>query len=75
MSVVAVPPSLIQLAKAGVGSVLLDIAREKFETVYKCSECAKVCTTNGLQPTLLEAGVEAFGANVPRIRYCESGAL
>jgi formate hydrogenlyase subunit 6/NADH:ubiquinone oxidoreductase subunit I len=33
----------------------------------------KVCTTNGLQPTLLEAGLEGLWTPtlVPRIGYCE----
>ena len=39
----------------------------------KCGECMKVCTTNGLQPTLLEAGLEGLWSPmlVPRIGYCE----
>jgi len=39
----------------------------------KCGECMKVCTTNGLQPTLFEAGVEGIWSPmlVPRIGYCE----
>ncbi len=39
----------------------------------KCGECMKVCTTNGLQPTLLEAGLEGIWSPVliPRIGYCE----
>jgi len=39
----------------------------------KCGECMKVCITNGLQPTLLEAGVEGIWSPVlvPRIGYCE----
>ena len=40
----------------------------------KCGECMKVCTTNGLQPTLFEAGIEGIWSPmlVPRIGYCES---
>ncbi len=39
----------------------------------KCGECMKVCITNGLQPTLFEAGVEGIWSPmlVPRIGYCE----
>lgn len=39
----------------------------------KCGECMKVCTTNGLQPTLLEAGLEGAWSPrlVPRVGYCE----
>ena len=39
----------------------------------KCGECMKVCITNGLQPTLFEAGMEGIWTPmlVPRIGYCE----
>jgi len=39
----------------------------------KCGECMKVCITNGLQPTFLEAGVEGLWSPrlIPRIGYCE----
>jgi len=39
----------------------------------KCGQCMKVCITNGLQPTLLEAGLDAIWSPmlVPRIGYCE----
>jgi len=39
----------------------------------KCGECMKVCITNGLQPTLLEAGLEGIWSPVlvPRLGYCE----
>ncbi len=39
----------------------------------KCGECMKVCTTNGLQPTLLEAGFEGIWSPilVPTKGYCE----
>ncbi len=39
----------------------------------KCGECMKVCITNGLQPTLLEAGLEGIWSPIliPRIGYCE----
>jgi ferredoxin len=39
----------------------------------RCGECMRVCLTNGLQPTLFEAGVEAMWTPrlVSRIGYCE----
>lgn len=39
----------------------------------KCGECMKVCITNGLQPTLLEAGLEGIWSPmlVPTLGYCE----
>ncbi len=39
----------------------------------KCGECMKVCITNGLQPTALEAGLEGIWTPilVPKIGYCE----
>ena len=47
--------------------------REFLGRCVRCGECMKVCLTNGLQPTFLEAGVE--GMWTPRldarIGYCE----
>ena len=39
----------------------------------RCGECMKVCPTGGLQPALLEAGLEGMWTPilVPRIGYCE----
>lgn len=39
----------------------------------RCGECMKVCLTNGLQPTFLEAGLEGIWTPilVPKIGYCE----
>lgn len=47
--------------------------REFLRRCVKCGECMKVCITNGLQPTLLEAGLEGIWSPmlVPRIGYCE----
>jgi polyferredoxin len=47
--------------------------KEFLKRCVKCGECMKVCTTNGLQPTLLEAGSEGIWSPmlVPRIGYCE----
>lgn len=47
--------------------------RAFLDRCIKCGECMKVCTTNGLQPTLTEAGIEGIWSPVlvPRIGYCE----
>jgi MauM/NapG family ferredoxin protein len=47
--------------------------REFLKRCVKCGECMKVCITNGLQPTLFEAGFEGIWSPVlvPRIGYCE----
>ncbi len=39
----------------------------------RCGECMKVCITGGLQPTLLQAGIEGIWTPVlvSRIGYCE----
>jgi polyferredoxin len=39
----------------------------------RCSECMRVCPTNGLQPAVLDAGVEGLGSPVliPRLGYCD----
>jgi MauM/NapG family ferredoxin protein len=50
------------------------VAEEEFlRRCVKCGECMKVCITNGLQPTLLQAGFEGMWSPllVPRIGYCE----
>ncbi len=49
------------------------VEREFLKRCVKCGECMKVCITNGLQPTFLEAGVEGIWSPVliPRIGYCE----
>jgi len=45
---------------------------EFLSTCIRCSECMKVCPTNGLQPALLEAGLEGLWTPVlvPRIGEC-----
>jgi ferredoxin len=47
--------------------------KEFLKRCVKCGECMKVCITNGLQPTLLEAGFEGIWSPqlIPRIGYCE----
>ncbi len=39
----------------------------------RCGECLRVCKTNGLHPTVLEAGLEGAWTPrlIPRIGYCE----
>jgi len=41
----------------------------------RCSQCMRVCPTSGLQPALLEAGVEGLWTPrlVPRLGYCDFG--
>ncbi len=78
--VIAVPLlRTVPMAKAGAQDpVLLRPPgaleeREFLKRCVKCGECMKVCTTNGLQPALLEAGIEGIWSPVlvPRIGYCE----
>jgi polyferredoxin len=47
--------------------------KEFLKRCVKCGECMKVCITNGLQPTFLEAGIEGIWSPVlvPVIGYCE----
>jgi MauM/NapG family ferredoxin protein len=46
---------------------------EFLQKCIKCGECMKVCITNGLQPTFLQAGFEGIWSPVlvSRIGYCE----
>jgi len=39
----------------------------------RCSECMRVCPTNAIQPSMLEAGAAGFGAPIllMRMGYCE----
>jgi MauM/NapG family ferredoxin protein len=43
------------------------------DTCVRCGNCMKVCITNGLQPVVLESGVEGLWTPqlVPEIGYCE----
>lgn len=47
--------------------------KEFLKRCVKCGECMKVCITNGLQPALLEAGLEGIWSPmlIPRLGYCE----
>lgn len=46
---------------------------EFLDKCIRCGECMKVCPTNGLQPALMEAGVEGIATPmlVPEVGYCE----
>jgi len=46
---------------------------EFLDRCIRCGLCMKVCPTNGLQPTILEAGIGGIGTPilVPRVGYCE----
>lgn len=78
--IIAVPLLRITpLARAGVSDPRLirppgSLEEAQFlRRCVKCGECMKVCITNGLQPTFLEAGLEGIWSPVlvPRIGYCE----
>jgi len=47
--------------------------RAFLQRCLQCGACMKACPTNGLQPTLLDAGIEGIWTPmlVPRIGYCE----
>jgi polyferredoxin len=50
------------------------LGEEEFlDKCIRCAECMKVCPTNGLQPTLFEAGLEGVGTPilVPSMGYCD----
>jgi polyferredoxin/Pyruvate/2-oxoacid:ferredoxin oxidoreductase delta subunit len=69
----------VALSKEGYSNPLLirppgALEEEEFlKRCVKCGECMKVCITNGLQPTLFEAGLEGIWSPVllPRLGYCE----
>jgi len=78
--IIAVPLMKISpIARAGVSDPKLirppgSLEEKQFlRRCVKCGECMKVCITNGLQPTFLEAGFEGIWSPVlvPRIGYCE----
>jgi polyferredoxin len=49
--------------------------QEFLSKCLRCSECMKVCPTNGLQPTQGEAGLEGWWTPslVPRVGHCDYG--
>ncbi len=62
------PPGVLQAADTP------DAAEKRFtELCIKCGQCLKACLTNGLQPSLLEAGLSALWTPrlIPRLGECE----
>ncbi len=49
--------------------------REFLQRCVRCGQCMRACPTNGLQPLLVEAGLESAFTPVlvPRAGYCEFG--
>lgn len=49
------------------------IEKEFLQRCVRCGECMKVCLTNGIQPTFLEAGIEGMFTPALNMRagYCE----
>lgn len=50
-----------------------DAERDLLAKCIRCSECVKVCPTGGLQPSLLESGLEGLWTPVlaARLGYCD----
>ena len=76
--IAAVPLLKINYAKRNMNEAVIrppgSLPEEEFlDKCIRCGECMKVCPTNVLQPTFLEAGVEGIGTPilVPRVGYCE----
>lgn len=63
--------SPLLLRPPGVSNVNEDMVG--FTRCTRCSECLRVCPTSGLQPAVLDAGVEGLGSPilVPRLGYCD----
>ena len=62
------PPGVLQAAETP------EAAEARFvELCIKCGQCLKACPTNGLQPSLLEAGLSALWSPrlIPRLGECE----
>jgi MauM/NapG family ferredoxin protein len=47
------------------------------DSCIRCGECMKVCPTNALHPTLLEAGLEGIFTPrlIPKLGYCEKNCI
>jgi MauM/NapG family ferredoxin protein len=47
------------------------------DSCIRCGECMKVCPTNALHPTLLEAGLEGVFTPrlIPKLGYCEKNCI
>ncbi len=63
-------PDPLLLRPPGAGDEATYLAR-----CLRCSECLQACPTAGLQPALLEAGLEGLWTPrlVPRLGYCDFG--
>ncbi len=59
------------LRPPGVPDVNEDVVA--FTRCTRCSECIRVCPTGGLQPAVMDAGVEGMGSPIliPRLGYCD----
>ncbi|MBI5187610.1 MAG: 4Fe-4S binding protein [Nitrospirae bacterium] len=75
---IAVPFIRLDMIKRNPNPILIRppgaLSEEEFiKRCVKCGECMKVCITNGLQPTLFEAGLEGLWTPilVPGLGYCE----
>ncbi len=75
---IAVPVLSVSASRKRTSPLLIRppgaLAEEEFVSrCVKCGECMKVCLTNGLHPTLTEAGLEGLWTPVlvPRLGYCE----
>ena len=76
--IAAVPLLKLNYSKRDINEAVIrppgSLSEEQFlDKCIRCGECMKVCPTNGLQLTFLEAGVEGIGTPilVPRVGYCE----
>jgi MauM/NapG family ferredoxin protein len=76
--IAAVPLIKLNYAKRNLDETVIRppgaLPEEQFlDRCIRCGKCMKVCPTNGLQPTFLEAGVEGIGTPIliPRIGQCE----
>ncbi|MGD2279411.1 MAG: 4Fe-4S binding protein [Candidatus Omnitrophota bacterium] len=67
----------LKTGKEKIGNVIRPPAALKegdfLDRCIRCGNCMKVCPTNGLQPTMLEAGIEGIWTPhlVPEIGQCE----
>jgi MauM/NapG family ferredoxin protein len=76
--IAAVPLFKLNYAKRNMNEAVIrppgSLPEEEFlDKCIRCGECMKVCPTNALHPTFLEAGVEGIGTPilVPSVGYCE----
>jgi polyferredoxin len=63
-------PSVL-LRPPGVSS--MKPGAEAYKECTRCGECLRACPTGGLQPAVMDAGVEGFGSPIliPRFGYCD----